>query len=61
MPELGGVCDLSDEAERAAWMVGISVGEVGGTGRASLARLTAMGVDTVADLHDLDPGRSASR
>ena len=22
IPELGGVCDLSDEAERAAWMVG---------------------------------------
>ena len=47
--------DLSDEAERAAWMVGISVGEVWGIGRASLARLTAMGVDTVADLRDLDP------
>ena len=55
IPELGGVCDLSDEAERAAWMVGISVGEVWGIGRASLARLTAMGVDTVADLRDLDP------
>ncbi|RVU13189.1 Y-family DNA polymerase [Methylobacterium oryzihabitans] len=55
VPELGGVCDLTDEAERAAWMVGISVGEVWGIGRASLARLTAMGVDTVADLRDLDP------
>ncbi len=31
IPELGGVCDLSDEAERAAWMVGISVGEVWGS------------------------------
>ncbi len=55
VPELGGVCDLSDEAERAAWMVGISVGEVWGIGRASRARLEAMGVDTVADLRDLDP------
>ncbi len=55
IPELGGVCDLSDEAERAAWMVGISVGEVWGIGRASRARLEAMGVDTVADLRDLDP------
>ncbi|WP_298952039.1 Y-family DNA polymerase [uncultured Methylobacterium sp.] len=55
VPELGGVCDLTDEAERAAWMVGISVGEIWGIGRASLARLEAMGVDTVADLRDLDP------
>ncbi|KMO20551.1 Y-family DNA polymerase [Methylobacterium indicum] len=55
VPELGGVCDLSDEAERATWMVGISVGEVWGIGRASRARLEAMGVDTVADLRDLDP------
>ncbi|BAQ44420.1 Y-family DNA polymerase [Methylobacterium aquaticum] len=55
IPELGGVCDLSNEAERAAWMVGISVGEVWGIGRASRARLEAMGVDTVADLRDLDP------
>ncbi len=55
IPELGGVCDLSDEAERAAWMVGISVGEIWGIGRASRARLEAMGVDTVAGLRDLDP------
>lgn len=27
IPELGGVFDLSDEAELAAWMVEISVGE----------------------------------
>ena len=36
-------------------MVGISVGEVWGIRRASRARLEAMGVDTVADLRDLDP------
>ena len=55
VPELGGVCDLSNEDERAAWLVGISVGEVWGVGRASLAKLQALGVDTVADLRDLDP------
>ena len=55
IPELGGVCDLSDEAERAGWLVSVRVGEVWGIGRASLARLEAMGVDTVADLRDLDP------
>ncbi|ACL61786.1 Y-family DNA polymerase [Methylobacterium nodulans] len=55
VPELGGVCDLSDENERAMWLVGIPVGEVWGIGRASLAKLEALGVDTVADLRDLDP------
>ena len=55
VPELGGVCDLSDEAERALWLVGIPVGEVWGVGRASLSKLQALGVDTVADLRDLDP------
>ncbi|WP_407942717.1 hypothetical protein [Methylobacterium ajmalii] len=55
VPELGSVCGRSDEAERAAWMVGVSVGEGGGIGRASLARLAAMGVDTLADRRDLDP------
>ena len=55
IPELGGVCDLSDEDERAAWLCRIHVGEVWGIGRASLAKLEAMGVDSVADLRDLDP------
>ena len=30
IPELGSVCGRSDEAERAAWTVGVSVGEGGG-------------------------------
>ncbi|CAA2145634.1 Y-family DNA polymerase [Methylobacterium bullatum] len=55
IPELRGVCDLSDEDERAAWLCRIHVGEVWGIGRASLAKLEAMGVDSVADLRDLDP------
>ncbi|WP_018260006.1 Y-family DNA polymerase [Methylobacterium sp. WSM2598] len=61
IPDLRGVCDLSDENERAAWLVGIPAGEVWGVGRASLAKLQALGVDTVADLRDLDlrPARKA--
>ncbi|KQP59744.1 Y-family DNA polymerase [Methylobacterium sp. Leaf108] len=55
IPDLDGVCDLSDEDERAAWLCRIHVGEVWGIGRASLAKLEAMGVDSVADLRDLDP------
>ncbi|NEU14301.1 Y-family DNA polymerase [Methylobacterium sp. BTF04] len=55
IPDLAGVCDLTDEDERAAWLCRIHVGEVWGIGRASLAKLEAMGVDSVADLRDLDP------
>ncbi|KQT86465.1 Y-family DNA polymerase [Methylobacterium sp. Leaf466] len=55
IPDLNGVCDLTDEDERAAWLCRIHVGEVWGIGRASLAKLEAMGVDSVADLRDLDP------
>lgn len=53
--DLGGVCDLTDEDDRAAWLCRVHVGEVWGIGRASLAKLEAMGVDSVADLRDLDP------
>lgn len=55
IPDLGGVCDLTDEDERAAWLCRVHVGEVWGIGRASLAKLEAIGVDSVADLRDLDP------
>ncbi|GEP04012.1 Y-family DNA polymerase [Methylobacterium oxalidis] len=55
IPDLGGVCDLTDEDERAAWLCRVHVGEVWGVGRASLTKLEAMGVDSVADLRDLDP------
>ncbi|GJE54833.1 Y-family DNA polymerase [Methylobacterium thuringiense] len=52
---LDGVCDLTDPDAYAHWLGRIHVGEVWGIGRASLAKLEAMGVDTVADLRDLDP------
>ncbi|MCE4226765.1 Y-family DNA polymerase [Methylobacterium sp. C25] len=53
--ELGGVCDLTDPAAYDFWLPRIHVGELWGVGRASLAKLEAMGVDSVADLRDLDP------
>jgi DNA polymerase V len=53
--ELQGVCDLTDPAAYAHWLCRIDVAEVWGIGRASLAKLEAMGVESVADLRDLDP------
>jgi DNA polymerase V len=55
VPDLGGVCDLTDPAAYAHWLCRIDVAEVWGIGRASLAKLEAMGVESVADLRDLDP------
>ncbi|MBB3938091.1 Y-family DNA polymerase [Aureimonas phyllosphaerae] len=53
--ELGGVCDLSDERTRSAWLDRIEVGEVWGIGGASEAKLVAIGVRTAGDLSRLDP------
>ena len=55
VPELAGVCDLTDPAAYAHWLCRIDVAEVWGIGRASLAKLEVMGVESVADLRDLDP------
>ncbi len=55
VPDLDGVCDLTDPVAYDHWLCRISVSEVCGIGRASLAKLEALGVDTVADLRDLDP------
>jgi DNA polymerase V len=55
IPDLDGVCDLTDPAAYDHWLCRISVAEVWGIGRASLAKLIGLGVDTVADLRDLDP------
>ena len=48
-------CDLTDPVQYDHWLCRIHVGELWGVGRASLAKLEAMGVDSVADLRDLDP------
>ncbi len=53
-PELGGVCDLSDERERAAWMARTPLDKVWGIGTASAIKLKALGCATVADVRDLD-------
>ena len=53
--ELGGVCDLTSAAARARWLGKIEVGEVWGIGGASERKLLAIGVETVAQLRDLDP------
>jgi DNA polymerase V len=54
-PDLGGVCDLSDNGERDRWMAKIPLGEIWGVGSASQAKLAAIGCETVADVRDLDP------
>jgi DNA polymerase V len=55
VPDLAGVCDLTDPTAYEHWLCRIDVAEVWGIGRASLAKLEAMGVESVADLRDLDP------
>ncbi|GJD79904.1 DNA polymerase V subunit UmuC [Methylobacterium gregans] len=55
VPDLDGVRDLTDPVAYDHWLCRISVAEVWGIGRASLAKVEALGVDTVADLRDLDP------
>ena len=54
-PEMGGVCDLSDPAERARWLAATKLEEVWGIGPASARKLRALGCDTVADVAALDP------
>jgi DNA polymerase V len=54
VPELGGVCDLSDEDIRAHWLVRWPVEDVWGIGRASAAKLDRLGRESVADLKDMD-------
>ena len=55
LPELDGVCDLSNPEVRNAAMATIPAAEVWGVGGASAAKLAAAGVTTAAQLRDLDP------
>ncbi len=55
VPELDGVCDLTDPVAYEHWLSRIHVGELWGVGRASVAKLEALGIDTLADLRDIDP------
>lgn len=54
-PEMDGVCDLSCAAERDRLLPTVEIGDVWGIGRASVAKLKAVGVHTAADLRSLDP------
>lgn len=54
-PEFEGVCDLSTEAEQARLLPTVAVGDVWGVGRASVAKLASVGVETAADLRRLEP------
>lgn len=55
VPELGGVCDLTDERIRAHWLVRMPVSDVWGIGGASAAKLDRLGLESVADLRDMEP------
>lgn len=54
VPELGGVCNLTDEDIRAHWLIRIPVGELWGIGRASATKLDGLGLESIADLRDMD-------
>lgn len=54
-PEFGGVCDLSDRAARENRFKNIPIGNVWGIGPASIAKLSALGCGTVADLLAINP------
>ncbi|MGY3884239.1 translesion error-prone DNA polymerase V subunit UmuC [Aeromonas aquatica] len=54
-PATGGVVDLRDEGRRAKLMAITPVEEVWGIGRKLTAKLTAQGINTVADLVVADP------
>lgn len=54
-PQLGGVCDLTSAAARADWLPAVDLADIWGVGRASQAKLAALGCRTVADVAALDP------
>lgn len=54
-PELDGVCDLTDPAERARLLALLPIADVWGVGPAYARRLTARGLTTAADLAALHP------
>lgn len=54
-PEFEGVCDLSSAEARDRLLPLLAIKDVWGVGRASVAKLEAVGVHTAADLRALDP------
>lgn len=55
VPELEGVCDLTDPVQYDHWMVRIAPEDIWGVGPANARRLEALGCESVADVRDLDP------
>ena len=53
--ELGGVCDLTDPAARERILPTVPVSEVWGMGKASVAKLAALGIETVAQYRAAAP------
>ncbi|PHK93401.1 DNA repair protein [Pseudoroseomonas rhizosphaerae] len=53
--ELGGLCDLTDPAERAAWYQRLPVGEVWGIGGRTQEKLARLGIESIADFVEADP------
>ena len=53
--DLRGVCDVTDVTTRARYMAATPVDAVWGIGRASTAKLDALGIKTVGALLDADP------
>lgn len=54
-PDSAGVCDLTDERFRAQVFERFPVGDIWGVGAASTAKLNALGIETAAQLRDIDP------
>ncbi|KQT80153.1 Y-family DNA polymerase [Methylobacterium sp. Leaf466] len=55
VPELDGVCDLTDPVAYDHWLCRIAPGEIWGVGPSTVRKLEALGCDSVADVRDLDP------
>ena len=54
VPELGGVCDLTDPVQYDHWMVRVPPGDIWGIGPANARKLEALGCESIADVRDLD-------
>ena len=54
VPELGGVCDLTDPIQYDHWMARIPPEDIWGVGPANARNLEALGCESVADVRDLD-------
>ena len=55
VPDLGGVCDLTETAAYDHWLCRVPLDEIWGVGPAGQRKLVALGCESVADVRDLDP------